>query len=187
MMTRIDDAMGGPADFEAGRTLWQRCRDVDAPEDEAERFLDLAAFADGLLDEDERDRVVARVAGDPTTLADVAAARALSAGGIAMPGGIGPIIERAIAVLDKAAERDRVVPFSALPSGRTMLQALAQWGSLAAALAFAGWLGFAMGSGASLTLIEPGQTAQTSDENFLPDLLDPSTGFLRDLGVGQQS
>ncbi len=64
---------------------------------------------------------------------------------------------------------------------------MAQWGSLAAAIAFTSWLGFAMGSGVSQTLTQPSQSNQISDENFLPELLDPSTGFLRDLGSGLQS
>jgi hypothetical protein len=55
------------------------------------------------------------------------------------------------------------------------------------AIGFASWIGFAMGSGASLTLSQPGLQKQISDENFLPELLDPSTGFLRDLGDGQQT
>jgi hypothetical protein len=68
-----------------------------------------------------------------------------------------------------------------------VLQGGAQWGGLAAAIAVASWLGFAMGSGASLTLSAPGQQRQLGDESFIPELLDPSTGFLRDLGGGQQT
>jgi len=45
-----------------GRALWQRSCRTDAPEDEAARLLDLAAFADGRLETDERDRVAAMVA-----------------------------------------------------------------------------------------------------------------------------
>jgi anti-sigma factor RsiW len=186
-MTRTNEAMEGPADFEAGRTLWQRCRTTEAPESEAERFLDLAALADGMLDEEEHDRVVARLAGDPTALADVAAARALSAGGIAMSSGIEPIVERAVAILDQPPPRARGGVALSQRSGRAMINLLAQWGSLAAAIAVASWLGFAMGSGASSTLIQPGQANQTGDENFLPELLDPSTGFWRDFSAGQQT
>ncbi len=186
-MTRIDDEMGEPASFEAGRKLWRRCCTAETVESESERFLDLAAFADGILDDEEHDRIAARVAGDGVAMADVAAARALSTGGIAMPGGIGPIIERAIAIVEPAPERVRKISASPAPSRHHILQGVAQWGSLAAALAFTSWLGFAMGSGVSQTLIEPGQPSQISDENFLPELLDPSTGFLRDLGSSLQS
>jgi hypothetical protein len=177
--------MDEPPDFETGRTLWQRCHQIEAPADEAERFLDLAALVDGSLDEDDYERVAAAL--DPTARADVAAARALSAGPIAMPSHIGPIIERAIAILETSAERSSVVRLRRPPSGRAVLHALAQWGSLAAAIACAGWLGFAMGSEASLSWSQTGEVTQISDENSLPELLDPSAGFFRDFGTGQQS
>ena len=186
-MSRTDSTMDKPPDFETGRALWQRCRRLEAPNDEAERFLDLAAVADGTLDEDDHARVAALIAGDPTAVADVAAARALCAGGMAAPSGLEPIIERAIAIVAAPSERSRIVPLARQASGRAVLQAVAQWGSLAAAIACAAWLGFAMGSGASQSLIEPSPATQISDDNTLPELFDPSTGFLRDFGGGQQS
>ncbi len=178
--------MEGPAGFASGRALWQRCRTADAPEDEAARLLDLAAFADGLLDDDDRDRIAALLAGDPAAAADVAAARALS-GGDAAPAGIEDLIARAESLVAEAAPAfARVLPFQA-PPRRRMLQVVAQWGSLAAAIVVAGWLGFAMGSGASLTLTQTNQAGQVGTASFLPELLDPTTGFLRDLGEGQQT
>ncbi|MGA8382588.1 MAG: hypothetical protein WB710_15810, partial [Stellaceae bacterium] len=75
----------------------------------------------------------------------------------------------------------------ALPGRGRVLPGLARWGSLAAAIVFAGWLGFAMGSGASLELSQPPQQSQAGVSLYLPELLDPSTGFLRDLGEGQQT
>jgi hypothetical protein len=168
--------------------LWRRCRTTDMPDDDAERFLDLAGLADGLLDDDdEHDRVAALVAADAVAMSDVAAGRAISAGGIAMPGGLERIIERAVAIVDD--ERSGVLRFAPQPPRRRVLQGVAQWGGLAAALAFASWLGFAMGSGASLTLIQPGHPNLNpiGDGNYLPELLDPSTGFLRDLADGQQT
>jgi hypothetical protein len=190
-MSRIDDATEEPAGSDAGRILWRRSRAAEMPDDETERFLHLAGLADGMLDdEDEHDRVASLVAADPIAAADVAAASALSRGGIAMPGGLERVIERAVALVDEAPASARVIPF-APPAGRRVLQGVAQWGGLAAALAFAGWLGFSMGSGASLTLSAPGsapgQPQQFGESNFLPELLDPSTGFLRDLGEGQQT
>src|SRR5712691_6741282 len=59
--------------------LWQKSRLLDIPEDESERFLDLAGFADGQLDPDDRERVAEWLAGDPIAVGDVAAARALAA------------------------------------------------------------------------------------------------------------
>ena len=60
-------------------------------------------------------------------------------------------------------------------------------GSLAAAIAIASWLGFSMGSGVSLELSQPGQQSQVGVDGLLPELLDPATGFLRDLGEGLQT
>ena len=186
-MIRAKDKMGEPAAFEAGQGLWQRCRASEVPESDTERFLDLAAMADGTLDEEEHERVAERLARDPIARADVAAARALCVGGIAMPGGIEAIIERAIAIVEDARAPDPIVRTAASSGGRALLQTVAQWGSLAAAIAFASWLGFSMGTGVSLTMTQPGSVSQISDENSLPELLDPSTGFLRDLGMGQQT
>jgi anti-sigma factor RsiW len=159
------------------RTLWQRCRTIDAPEDEAARFLDLAAFAEGRLDPDERDRVAALLALDPAAAADVAAARALAGGLGETPEGLDRVIARAGAILpDTPGIPGRVVPFR-LREHRPILHGVTQWGSLAAAIAIASWLGFAMGSDASLALSQTGPAIDT-------ELLDPGTGFLRDLGEG---
>ncbi len=190
-MSRADEEMGKPANFESDRAVWRYCRATDAPEDEAERFLDLAAFADGLLVEEERDRVACLLASDPAASADVAAARMLSSVSGAAPAGDAPIIAKIIARADPLAsdldpEPGRVLPFRAEPP-RPILHRFAQWGSLAAAIVVAGWLGFAMGSGASLTLTQPPQASQPSAASFLPELLDPGTGFLRDLVEGQQT
>ena len=45
----------------------------------------------------------------------------------------------------------------------------------------AGWLGFAMGSDTSLALSDH---RQSIDTGLLPELFDPGTGFVRDLGEG---
>ena len=68
--------------------------------------------------------------------------------------------------------------------GRRLLQISAQWGSLAAAVALVGWLGFAMGSDTSLALSED---RQPSDTGLLPELFDPGPNFLRDLGEGMRT
>ena len=36
-MSRTDSRMDEPPDFAAGRTLWQRCRHIETPDDETER------------------------------------------------------------------------------------------------------------------------------------------------------
>ena len=179
-MMRTEGEREEKPDDVSDRLLWQRCRTTDAVEDEATRFLDLAAFSDGLLDEEEQDRVAALLAADP----DMAAARALG-GSDQVPVGLERIIARACAILpDAAPGRGRVVALAPRQAARRIVHVLAQWGSLAAAIAVAGWLGFAMGSDASLALSEP---RQPSDASFLPELFDPTTGFLRDLGEGMRT
>jgi anti-sigma factor RsiW len=164
----------------ADRRLWQRCRTIDAAEDEAARFLDLAAYADGLLDIEEQERVDAFLAAHPEAATDVRAARAL-AGTERTLAGFERIIARACAISpDTNSVSGKVVPL-APRQGRRLLQVFAQCGSLAAAIALAGWLGFAMGSDTSLALSDH---RQTTDTGLLPELSDPGTGLLRDLGEG---
>jgi len=61
-MIRTDKDPQRGSDPGSDRALWQKCRTTDAPEDEALRFLDLAAFADRLLDVEEQERVAAWLA-----------------------------------------------------------------------------------------------------------------------------
>jgi hypothetical protein len=169
----------GPTPAE-DRLLWQRCRTMDAGEDETARFLDLAGYADGLLDVEEQERVAALLSADPEAAADVRAAEVLAtAEGTSV--GLEPIIARACAILpDTDSVSGKVVPLASRQD-RRLLQSFAQWGSLAAAIVLAGWLGFAMGSDAS---IELSGHRLPSDTGLLPELFDPGTGLLRDLGEG---
>lgn len=192
-MSPIDDAMDQPADFSADRDLWRRCLATETADDEAERFLDLAAFADDrLTDDDERSRVAARLAADPDLAGDVAAARVIAAGKIAATrDGVETIVRRAAAIVETLPGPTRVIPFASqrAPQRAAMraVEGVARWAGLAAAVAFAGWLGFAMGSGASLTLSQPAPVVQTGDGGFLTEIIDPSTGFLRDIGGGRRT
>jgi hypothetical protein len=178
-MTQSEESEQAP-DPVADRRLWQRCRGMDAVEDEAARFLDLAAYADGLLDIEERERVATLLVADIETAADVRAAQGLAA---AEPtsAGLERVIARASAISPNTDPvGGTVVQFAPRHGGR-LLQSFAQWGSLAAAIALAGWLGFAMGSDTSLALSDH---RQPSDTGLLPELFDPGTGFVRDLGEG---
>ncbi len=195
-MSRTIKEPGSPAEFERGRALWRRCRLTDAPVDEAARFLDLAAFADGRLDEEDHARVAAAVAADPAAAGDIAAARQIARGSGIMPDRIArpeqieqieAIVARAGPLAAAAGEPAALLPFAALPTRGRVLPGLARWGSLAAAIVLAGWLGFAMGRGASLELSQPAPQIQAGPSLYLPELLDPSTGFLHDLGGGQQT
>jgi hypothetical protein len=161
------------------RLLWQQCRLIDVSEDEATRFLDVAAFADGLLDVEEYERVAALLATDADAAKDVLAAHATAALNYT-PAELERVITRALAILpEPGAAVGRVIAFVPRPR-RHLLQHVARWGSIAAAIAVAGWLGFSMGSDTSLALSTPRQ----SSEAALPDLFDPASGFLRDLGEG---
>lgn len=184
-MSRTDEEREEPLGRSSGRELWQRSLMADAPEDEAARFLDLAGFADGLLEPDERDRVAALLAADPTAAADVAAARALAGRAAEPPRGLERTIARACAILPGSPTAPgRIIAFAQSLRRRRILHDLTQWGSLAAALVVASWLGFAMGTDTSLALSQP---AQSSDASFLPELLDPGSGFLRDFSESLQT
>ncbi len=167
------------------RALWQRGRLLDMEEDEAERFLDLAGFADGRLDPDDRERVAELLAGDPTASADVAAACALAEMAERAEAAPETILARAAALVGPGApQRDMVIPFAPNRRDRPRLHGMADWGSLAAAIAVASWLGFTLGMDASLSFAQIGQAGE---DGFLRELLDPSTGFMRDLTEGAQT
>src|SRR5258707_4431643 len=76
---RGDGTSGPPPAAASDRALWQRSATAETVEDEGERFLDLAGFADGRLDPDESERVAERLARDADIAADVAAAPGLAA------------------------------------------------------------------------------------------------------------
>ena len=178
-MMRTSQERGQHPDSVSDRLLWQQCRQIDVPEDEAARLLDLAAFADGLLDAEENERVAALLVADPDAVADVLAARSATSLNHASAE-LERVVTRALAILPEApSPGGRVIPF--VPRlRRPLVQHVAQWGSIAAAIAVASWLGFSMGSDASLALSTPRQSSEAS----LPDLFDPASGFLRDLGEG---
>jgi len=177
-MSRTNEEREDLPEWSSDRTLWRRSCLTDATEDEASRFLDLAAFADGLLEPDEHDRVAALIARDPAATSDVAAARTLAGGIEELPEGLECIVARACAI-SPGEPSSRVVAFAPRPWRRRILHGLTQWGSLAAAIALASWLGFAMGSDASRTLSGP---IPSNDTSILPELFDTGSGFLRDIG-----
>lgn len=161
------------------RALWLRSRETDAPEDEAGRLLDLAAFAEGRLDDEETGRIAALLAADADAASDVAAARASSLPPFAEGAAIERVIARARSLPTVPAPRSRGVLLFVRPAllRRAAVRGMAQWTSLAAALAMVGWLGFAMGSHTSLALGQPSQPS------FLNQLIDPDTGVLRDFSA----
>ncbi|HLY46834.1 MAG TPA: hypothetical protein VKQ73_14725 [Stellaceae bacterium] len=164
--------------------LWRRASVTAAPEDDAGRYLDLAGFADGLLDPDDRERVAEWLTRDPVAAGDVAAARAAAGRRGQSPPTPEAIVARAAALVDRSARPSgRVIPFALPPRRQPRLQHVAGWGGLVAALAVASWLGFVLGVDTSLSFVQPGQTRE---DGFLRELLDPSTG-LRELTGGTQT
>ena len=175
-MNRTDGDRKELVDWSSDRDVWRRSCLIDAPEDEVARLNDLAAFADGLLEPDERDRVAALLAEDSAAADDVVAARALH--GVSLSGGLEGVVTRACALAPDELNL-RIVAFVPPSPRRHIFHGLAQWGSLAAAIVLASWLGFAMGSDMSRTLRGP---LPSNEANFLPELFEPGSGFLRDLG-----
>jgi hypothetical protein len=179
-MARTDQTSGENPPNSSDKAIWQYCQTQDIEPDEAERLLDLAGFVDARLDPDEHDRVAALLMADIDAAGDIAAARALAAQ--THPHAEETIVARAAALV--AETRGQVVPFRARPRTTQSLFMVARWGSLAAAIVMASWLGFALGSDASVAL---SQINQSSDENFIGDLVDPSGGVLRSISDGLES
>jgi hypothetical protein len=183
-MNPTSEETHGPIEPVSDRALWQRCRLAEGPLDESLRLLDLAAFAEGGLDPDEHDRIAAWLVADPEAAADVAAARALAGTSGESSAAIGRIVARAGALRPSApSDRGRVYSFFR-PRRGILLHGLAQWGSLAAAIAIAAWLGFTMGSDASSALSQP---KLGGDDGSAIELFDPATGFVHDQPAGIQT
>jgi anti-sigma factor RsiW len=159
--------------------LWRRSQSIDAVEDEGARYLDMATFAEGRLDPDERERVAEWLRSHPEAAGDIEAALALASGVAA-----GYLSETAVAracalVGGGAASRPgSVIAFRARTVRRPVLASITQWGSLAAALVVAGWLGFALGIDAS-GMMAPGRAG--SDDGVTQDLFGSSPASFRDL------
>ena len=162
------------------RTLWRRSQKIGASPAETERLLDLAGFVDGRLDDDERERVAALIAGDPMAAADAAAARVLLTA--TLPAVSREIVARATALVAPARSGGEILVFPLRPS-RPRPRAwpnAARWGGLAAAIAVACWLGFNLGGDL------PGIASITrqSDDLGAAELIDPAPLALRDLSEG---
>jgi anti-sigma factor RsiW len=162
-----------------GRELWRRSRETDASFDEVAYLLDLAAFADNRLDDDDTARLVALVARDPTAAGDVAAARALTAAEMAADE---RIVARAAALVDDTRPEALVLPFTPRPEIPRPWYGAATWSGLAAAIVFAGWLGFDLGSGLSNSSV----SARSGDDLSASEMLDPAPLMLRDFTENSQ-
>jgi len=176
-MAGVDDQRGArePGLGTAERELWRRSSATEIPENEPERFLDLAGFVDGRLDPDEHERVAEHVAQDPEAAADVAAVRALAQRSLTSEVAPAHLIARACALVDeKPAGTAGIIPFPRRYRLRPTFPGVARWAGLAAALVIASWLGFDLGS-------------MTSEDSLVRDMLEPSSGFVRDLTEGMRT
>jgi anti-sigma factor RsiW len=111
----------------ADRVLWQRSRMIDVAEDESARFLDLAAFAEGRLDPDERERVAEWLQSHQEAADDIAAAQALASAAVpeALPE---TSVARACAIVGAGpSRRGTIVPFRAREGKRPVLGTIARW------------------------------------------------------------
>jgi anti-sigma factor RsiW len=170
----------GPPD----RELWRRSQAIETKLDEAQRFLDLAAFADGRLDDDDTARVAALIAHDPDAAADVAAARALA--GIATTSADERVFLRAVALVDEPAGGSgpsaQVIAFPPRQRIVRPWYSAATWSGLAAAIVCAGWLGFDLGSGLSGFA----SVGRAPDDQSASEFLDPAPLLLRDFTDSSQ-
>jgi anti-sigma factor RsiW len=166
----------------ADRILWQRSQTIEAAEDECARYLDLAAFAEGRLDPDERERVAEWLRSHKEAADDIAATSAL-AGAETYQAVSETVVARACAIVGGAGpgRRSSVVPFRARAGKGSVLGAAAQWGGLAAALVVAGWLGFTLGMDTSGIIARNGPEP---DDGITQELLGSSPGFFRDMTGG---
>jgi hypothetical protein len=156
------------------REVWRISRSADTSLDEAEHLLDLAALADGRLDEDDTARVAALVAHDGDAAADVDAARALA--GATMVAADPGIIARAEALVGEGRMEAVLIPFpTPQPAVRPWYRA-ASWSGLAAAMVLAGWVGFDLGNGLSNSPI----FGHPPDDVAAGELLDAAPLMVRD-------
>jgi len=172
----------GTSGASADREVWRRSQETDAAPDAAEYLLELAAFADGRLDDDDTARIAARLADDAAAEEDVAAARAL--GGAAMLSADSDIIARAEALVGEDRPDAVLIPF---PVRRPVVRrwySAATWSGLAAAMVLAGWVGFDLGSGISRA---PVFNRSGVDEVSSSEFFDATPLLLRDLTENSQT
>ena len=127
--------------------LWRRFHTLDRTGrdqavDDADIALDLAAYADGRLNEVAAEAVETWLAAHPEALDDLIAAR--TAGDATAPQ---RVVDRAAALVASDSSDGRVVPFRAAPISRTWRVQMTRV-AVAACLVLTGLAGFTLGSSA---------------------------------------
>ena len=167
----------------ADKILWRRSCGVEAVEDERARFLDPWTFREGRLDPDERERVAEWLQRHP----DEAMMSRRRERSRAPPGRrcyrkrswrvpVRSSPRPCQADKDAPSRRGVAVRVPGRADRKPVLGTIAQWGSLAAALVVAGWLGFTLGMDTS-GMLAPGGAPDTKD-GVAQDLFGSSPAFL---------
>jgi anti-sigma factor RsiW len=143
--------------------------------------MELAAFADGRLDDDDTARIAEMLSLDPLAADDVATARALTAAEMAADE---RVVARAAALVN--GRRPEAVVFAFPPPQRQRTvrpwYSAATWSGLAAAIVCAGWLGFDLGSGLS----NFATVGRSSDDQAANEIFDPAPLLMRDFTDNSQ-
>jgi hypothetical protein len=166
-------AQGTSGNDPLDREVWRRSQEIEAAPDEAEFLLDLAAFADNSLDDDDTARIAALLALDGDVASDVTAARALA--GIPMTAADENVMARAEMLTAGGRPEGTLIDFPVRRMVTRPWYSAATWSGLAAAIVLAGWLGFNLGSGLSVSPPLGHAPDETSSE-----LLDPGPQLGRD-------
>jgi anti-sigma factor RsiW len=170
-------------DIARGRALWQQwvseSNGSEAASGAGVPVIDalvLAAYADGGLAANEREAIEELLAEHPELAEDVALARAGASQNDATDAELAAVVARASALVPGSG--DRVIAFRPARRGaEPRWRDAARWSALAASFALVSYLGFALGSDASMVLAGLNQSvAGQTDE-----LLDPPTGLFSGL------
>lgn len=166
--------MTEPGDMKSAEmaALWRRFRALEttaglpsatAPDERT--TLDLAAYAEGRLDEAAAERVEAWLAAHPEALDDVGAVRSIG-NAVAPP----HVIERAAALISNDRANAQIVPFRR-PAARTDWRVHITRIAVAACLVLTGLVGFTFGTSVY------GNLFPSSSDSVSGELFDQPSGF----------
>jgi anti-sigma factor RsiW len=146
--------------------LWQRWRRAEAggPED----FMALAAYADGRASDADIAAAERQIGADPDIAADLTAGAEMAAFDVA-DASLARVVARAEALVERRSAT--IVPFRG--SAARPVRRWAEWTALAASVALAAWLGFALGTDTFASLDSSNVTLNSD----VRDVFDPPSSF----------